>query len=165
MKTFPTLTPAQPDETPEQFGVRAFSFLAVERVPVGCISPDARAAALHFSILLVTAPDLLDTTREQWQDVRRQLAQRAADDQRALATAPAPVAPQQPAAAPQGGGSKVVRPTAPTRPTPPSTGASLITGNPLPSPAEALARIDAIKQRVRASLPAIAAAAQQEDRL
>ena len=97
--------------------------------------------------------------------MRRQLAQRAADDQRALATAPAPVAPQPPAAAPQGGGSKVVRPTTPTRPTPPSAGASLITGNPLPSPAEALARIDAIKQRVRASLPAIAAAAQQEDRL
>jgi hypothetical protein len=161
MKTFPTLTPAQPGETAEQFGVRAFSFLAVERVPVGCISPDARAAALHFSILLVTAPDLLDSTREQWQDVRRQLAQRAADDQRALATSPETTAasPETP------GGAKVVATPRPTRPTPPSTGASLITGNPLPSPAEALARIDAIKQRVRASLPAIAAAAQQEDRL
>ena len=39
MKTFPTLTPAQPGETAEQFGVRAFWFLAAERVPVGCSAP------------------------------------------------------------------------------------------------------------------------------
>jgi hypothetical protein len=144
----PTLTPAQPGETAEQFGTRAFGFLVTSGVPVGCIDADARAAALHFSILLVTAPDLLDATRERWQDVRHQLARRAADDQRLAST---PDTPPAVASAPQGtskgGGARVPRPTPPTRPTPPSTAVSVVTGNPLPDAATVATRLTAARQR------------------
>lgn len=147
MTTFPTLAPRVAGETPEQFGIRAFSFLATTGIPVGCIPEEARAAALHFSILLVTAPDLLDATRERWADVRFQLARRAEADRKQALVADAPLqATSAPQDAPRGGGQRVARPVPPTRPTPPST--SAVTGKPLPTPEQALARIDAVKQRL-----------------
>jgi 2-methylisocitrate lyase-like PEP mutase family enzyme len=50
----------------------------------------------------------------------------------------------------------------PTPQRPPSAAVSLVSGKPLPSPAEAAARIAAVQQRVRAALPALAAVAQED---
>jgi hypothetical protein len=161
MKTFPTLTAQQPGETAEQFGIRAFSFLVTEGIPVGCIEPSARAAALHFSLLIITAPDVHAGVRARYADVRFQLAQRAAADQRRLAALSTPDAPVEAAAAPLAGGSKVVRPTPPTKPTPPSAGVSLVTGNPLPDAATRAARLAAARRGAQSALQAVASFAQQ----
>jgi hypothetical protein len=156
----PVLARQQPGETAEAFGLRAFCYLVTEGVPVGLLDREQQASALHFSLVAVTAPDVADAVRARWHAVRHQLAQALAQPVVAETAPPAAPAARQSTNLP--GGARVPRPVPPTPQRPPSAAVSLVSGKPLPSPAEAAARIAAVQQRVRAALPALAAVAQED---
>jgi len=145
----PTLDAQRAGEPAEAFGLRAFSYLVAERVPVGLLTREQQAAALHFSLLLVTAPDVAASVLARWADVRHQLAVALATP---VVAETAPVAASTaPQSAPLPGGARVARPVPPTRPTPPSAAVSPLTGNPLPEPLAIAARLAAARRRALAT--------------
>jgi hypothetical protein len=139
----PRLLGQQPGETAESFGLRAFAYLVTERVPVTLLTPEQQAAALHFSLVAVTAPDVADAVRARYHDVRLQLV--AAASRPVVVDAP-PAAPAARQASSLPGGDKVARPVPPTRPTPPSAAVSVVSGNPLPDAATVAARLAAARR-------------------
>ena len=139
----PRLAGQQPGETAEAFGLRAFSYLVTERVPVTLLTPLQQAAALHFSLVAVTAKDVAPAVRERYHDVRLQLV--AAASRPAIVDAP-PAAVSAPQAAPLAGGARVPRPTPPSPQRPPSAAVSPLTGNPLPDAATVAARLAAARR-------------------
>lgn len=148
MNTYPRLpaVPAQlADEHASDYGLRLFRFLVAERIPVTLLSRAQQEAALHFSLVAVVAPNVADSVRVQWHDIRHQLAAAVARPASAEAAPEATGAPQKPA---KSGGVRQPRPVPPTRPTPPSTGVSLLTGQTFDL-ATALARVQAARDRAQ----------------
>lgn len=163
-KQLPTLAPQRADEPVYLFGLRAFRFLVTERIPVSLLASYERKAALHASQTIVTSPldqyltaDEALRLRERWHDVRAQLLASIEDDAARLAAlqqqANALDGLQDAPSAPQGddlrdGGTKVPRP--PQGPQPKAGGVSLVSGNPLPSPAVAAQRLIDARNRAAA---------------
>lgn len=154
MNTLPTCPARGPLEAAETFGLRVFTFLLQHGTPVGLLSRAQQQAALHFSQLPVTAPDVVPAVRARYHDLRLQLLREIADYDRRFAALCTPVVPPAAADAPPAvdhdGGRAVQRPVQgpPLKPA-----GSLVTGNALPDPATAAARVEAARQaalRVRA---------------
>jgi hypothetical protein len=66
----PTLSPARPDETTRQYGLRAFGFLLAEGLCAAVLDTATLEHAAAASQAVVGSPELLDATREKYRAVR-----------------------------------------------------------------------------------------------
>jgi len=96
--TIPTLAPQTDEESPREFGLRAFRFLLIEELTAGLLSTPDLEQAMAASQLLTSAKDTAPQARERFHALRHDIAStlnRRQHEAREAAKVPPPTASQK----------------------------------------------------------------------